>query len=257
MIRFFIHKAFFDGWDNLFKLAALNIGFLLASGVFIIGPDFVKAPVPLVSLGFLLAFLAIGIWWSACIHILAKVADYETLGVQEIRSALRKSLVPGLQFSAMAAALVVILAVAFPFYLERSDALSIAALGIIFWSALGAILTLQFFLPLQARLGGGLWKNLRKSFYLMMDNPLFSLFLLVYNVLVMIASMFLAFLVPGPAALALNLNVAVKLRLYKYDWLESNPASRGQKIPWLALLAEDKERVGKRTLRGMIFPWKD
>jgi hypothetical protein len=257
MIRFFIHKAFFDGWDNLFKIAGLNVGFLLGSGIFILGPDFAKAPVPLVLLGFLLALLAIGIWWSACVHALARVADYGDLGIQEIRSALREGLVPGLQFSAMTAALVVILAVAFPFYLGRNDALSIVALGIIFWSALGAMLTLQYFLPLQARLGGGLRKNLRKSFYLMMDNPLFSLFLLIYNAMVLVVSMFLAFLVPGPAALALNLNVAVKLRLYKYDWLEANPDSKGKNIPWFELLAEDRERVGKRTLKGMIFPWKD
>ncbi|MGD9938900.1 MAG: hypothetical protein AB7T74_03760 [Clostridia bacterium] len=257
MIRFFIHKAFFDGWDNLFKLAALNVGFLLASGVFILGPDIAGAPLPLILTGFLLTLAASGIWWSACVHALSRVADYQEVGIQEIRQALREGLVPGLQFSAMAAALVVILAVAFPFYLGRSDALSIVALGIIFWSALGAMLTLQYYLPLQARLGGGFRKNLRKSFFLMMDNPLFSLFMLVYNALVLVASMFLAFLIPGPAALALNLDVAVKLRLYKYDWLEANPDSRGKKIPWFELLAEDKERVGKRTLKGMIFPWKD
>jgi hypothetical protein len=257
MIRFFIHKAFFDGWDNLFKLAALNIGFLLGSGIFIIGPDLVRAPVPFVMLGMLLAFLTIGIWWSACVHALSRIADYGELGMQEIRSALREGLVPGLQFSAMAAALVVILLVALPFYLGRSDALSMVALGIIFWSALGAMLTLQYYLPPRARLGGGFRKNLRKSFYLMMDNPLFSVFLLIYNTLVLFLSMFLAFLVPGPAALALNLDVAVKLRLYKYDWLEADPGRRGQKIPWFELLQEDKERVGKRTLKGMIFPWKD
>lgn len=257
MIRFFIHKAFFDGWDNLFRIAGLNIGFLLWSGIFILGPDFLNAPVPLVLFGFLLALLAIGIWWSVCIHALVTIADYEELGMQDMRKALRDGLVPGLQFSAMTVALVVILAVAFPFYLGRNDPLSIVALGIIFWSSLGAILTLQYFLPLQARLGGGIVKNLRKSFFLMMDNPLFSLFLLLYNTLVLILSMFLAFLIPGPAALALNLNVAVKLRLYKYDWLEANPDNRGKKIPWFELLAEDKERVGKRSLKGMIFPWKD
>jgi hypothetical protein len=115
MIRFFIHKAFFDGWDNLFKLAALNIGFLLVSGVFILGPDIAGAPFPFILLGFLLTVAASSIWWSACVHALSKVADYEELGMQEMRRALRDGLVPGLQFSAMAAILVVILAVAFPF----------------------------------------------------------------------------------------------------------------------------------------------
>jgi hypothetical protein len=29
------------------------------------------------------------------------------------------------------------------------------------------------------------------------------------------------------------------------------------RVPWDALLAEDREQVGVRTLRGMIFPWKE
>ena len=45
--------------------------------------------------------------------------------------------------------------------------------------------------------------------------------------------------------------------MYKYDWLEANPEANRKKIPWDALLMDDKERVGKRTLRGMIFPWKE
>ena len=257
MIGFFIHKAFFDGWDNLFRIAALNVGFLVVGGIFLLGPDLAGAPLAFVLVGFLLTIVATGVWWSATVFALSKVADYGELGLQDIRKALRDGLIPGLQFSALLAALVIILAVAFPFYLGRGDTLSIAALGIIFWSALGALLVLQYYLPLRARLGGGLRKNLRKSFYFVMDNVLFSIFLLVYNVIALIISMFLAFLLPGPAALALNLNVAVKLRLYKYDWLESNPDNLNRKIPWIELLAEDKERVGKRTLKGMIFPWKD
>jgi hypothetical protein len=44
--------------------------------------------------------------------------------------------------------------------------------------------------------------------------------------------------------------------MYKYDYLEKNPGDR-RRIPWDALLVEDRERVGKRTLKGMIFPWKE
>ena len=49
----------------------------------------------------------------------------------------------------------------------------------------------------------------------------------------------------------------MKLRLYKYDYLEENPDAKRNDIPWDALLIDERERVGKRTLRGMIFPWKE
>jgi hypothetical protein len=88
----------------------------------------------------------------------------------------------------------------------------------------------------------------------------------------MLISLFLAFLAPGFAGVALAQNVALKLRLVKYDWLEARGDSveagetagplrgifgRGRAVPWKELLAEEAELVGKRTLKGMIFPWKD
>jgi len=64
-------------------------------------------------------------------------------------------------------------------------------------------------------------------------------------------------LLPGLAGLALGSDVALKLRLHKYDWLEAHPDANRRKIPWDDLLEEDRELVGKRTFRGMFFPWKD
>ena len=80
-------------------------------------------------------------------------------------------------------------------------------------------------------------------------------------------------LLPGPASAVLLLTVAFKLRMYKYDFLEEQRAAssrepeagykppRGRRlrvrVPWDALLAEDREQVGVRTVRGMIFPWKE
>jgi hypothetical protein len=72
-----------------------------------------------------------------------------------------------------------------------------------------------------------------------------------------ILSAFTAFLLPGLGSIVLLLQVATKLRIYKYDYLEENPEANRRKIPWDAILIDDKQRVGKRTLRGMIFPWKE
>ena len=58
-------------------------------------------------------------------------------------------------------------------------------------------------------------------------------------------------------ALLLWYNVALKLRMYKYEYLEKNPNAKRKDIPWETLLAEEKEYLGKRTLKGFIFPWKD
>ncbi|HVP19812.1 MAG TPA: hypothetical protein VMU36_12520, partial [Spirochaetia bacterium] len=89
------------------------------------------------------------------------------------------------------------------------------------------------------------------------DNPGFSIGLAICALIVAGVSVFTAFLLPGFATVLLWWNVAAKLRLYKYDWLEQNPGADRRRVPWDALLVEDRERVGKRTLRGMIFPWRE
>jgi hypothetical protein len=70
-------------------------------------------------------------------------------------------------------------------------------------------------------------------------------------------SLFLALLFPGPAGILLFLDEAMRLRLLKYDWLEANPDANRRKIPWDALLIEEREKTGTRSLKSFIFPWKD
>jgi uncharacterized membrane protein YesL len=118
------------------------------------------------------------------------------------------------------------------------------------------VLALQFFFPVQSRLDKKFGKILKKMFLLFLDNPLFSVGLLVGAVATLALSAFTALLLPGIASILLWWNVALKLRIYKYDYLEKHPDAR-RNIPWDALLVEDRERVGKRTLKGMIFPWKE
>jgi uncharacterized membrane protein YesL len=150
-----------------------------------------------------------------------------------------------------------ILSVGLPFYLQVGGLAGALAAGVVFWCSVVALLALQFYIPLRARLGGGLRKNLRKSFLIFFDNPGFSLFLFLYNAATAALSFFVAFLLPGFAAVALAQDVALRERLYKYDWLEAHPEAKRGDIPWDELLEEDRELVGKRTLKGMFFPWKE
>ena len=62
---------------------------------------------------------------------------------------------------------------------------------------------------------------------------------------------------PGPVGVLLYLDEALRLRLLKYDYLEANPEADRKKIPWDALLIDEREKTGDRTLKNFIFPWKD
>jgi hypothetical protein len=119
------------------------------------------------------------------------------------------------------------------------------------------LLALQYYIPIRSRLGGGFKKNIKKSFLIFLDNPGFSLFLFLYNLVGLALSFFLVGLLPGFAGVALAMDGALRLRLYKYDWLETHPEANRKELPWEELIAEDRELVGKRTLKGMFFPWKE
>jgi hypothetical protein len=67
----------------------------------------------------------------------------------------------------------------------------------------------------------------------------------------------LGFLAPGPAGLLLFHDEALRLRLLKYDWIEANPNENRRKVPWDALLIDERDKTGTRSLKNFIFPWKD
>ncbi|HTX71291.1 MAG TPA: hypothetical protein VMC79_00560 [Rectinemataceae bacterium] len=257
MIGFFFKKTFFDGWDNLFTLVLLNVIFVILAALGLFLPAALRSPFWLEAAFGVIAVGAGAIWWSACVFALREVADFHSIRLPAVVASLRSGALPGIQLGLIFGALWLLLSVGLPFYLTHGGVAGALAAGVLFWFGLVASISLQYYLPIRARFGGGLGKNLRKSFILFFDNPLFSLFLLIYNLVSLLLSGFLAFLAPGPSGVALALDEAVRLRMLKYDWLEQHPEASRRDLPWEELLTEERELVGKRTLKGLIFPWKD
>jgi hypothetical protein len=257
MIGFFLKKSFFDGWDNLFSILFLNLGFIAAAAFGILLPEALGLSGAAFFAFVAVALAAASVWASTCVYALKGVSDFGSFRLRELGGFLRQGLVPGLQVGAIVVAGYFVLSVGLPFYIGLGGMLGALAAGLVFWCAAVAAFALQYYIPLRARLGGGLRKNLRKSFIIFFDNPGFSIFLFLYSAVNIGLSLVLAFLLPGLAGVALALNVALRLRLYKYDWLEEHPEANRREVPWDELLTEDRDLVGKRTLKGMFFPWKE
>ncbi|MEI6386264.1 MAG: hypothetical protein WCQ50_06500 [Spirochaetota bacterium] len=258
MVSFYLKKAFFDGWDHLFGLAALNAVFLALA----FGGISLAAVLPTaigMALGIVLWF-GLSIVFAATVAATMRWSDYGDFQFGELFGILGKALVPGLQFGLFVGMAVLALAFTVPFYMGKG-LLGAGLAGLILWLSIAWIIGLQFYLPLCFRLGGGLRKNLRKSFLLLLDNLGISAFLFVWSLLTLVVSPLLAFLAPGPAGVALAWNDALRLLLLKYDWREAHKGevsgSKAIPVPWKELFVEEEERVGKRSLKGMFFPWKD
>jgi hypothetical protein len=257
MIGFLIKKTFFDGWDNLFRLALINIGFIASAAI----PVFLSpalAGIPALSI----IVLAAGILWC-CVYLAAAssslraLSDNRSFGFGDFFANLKTAWPAGLVIGALSFIGVLVVSVALPFYLGMKSPVGILFAAIIFWLTVITTLALQFFFAIHFRLGDNIPKALKKCFIIFFDNPGLCLFAFIHNIVIGIISLFLAFIAPGPAGILLFLDEAFRLRLLKYDYLEENPGANRKQIPWDALLIDERERTGTRTLRNFIFPWKD
>ncbi len=261
MIGFFIKKAFYDGWDNLVQIMVCNVILMLFgfSGLYL-ASALLPALLPALAV-FLLTCALLGALLSAASVLFSRVARYDSFAFADIVPALRSHGPHGALFGLLIAALVCVFAVAFPYYLSISSLFGFVSAAMLFWFAIALLLSLQWFFPIRSQLDRGFLKSLKKCFIIFLDNPGFSFFFFLYSLVLLGLSLVLVFLLPGFAGIQLAANEALRLRLYKYDWLEKHPeldpVKARRAIPWDELLAEDFETTGNRTLKSFLFPWKD
>ncbi len=256
MVGFLIKKAFFDLWDNIVSITLMNIASVFLVLGFFILPSVLGLPSAYLPFYLIPGIVVINFFFSAVCRYTLDIADYKKSGLPVFFRYLRGCWKQSLITSVVSLLLVGVFLFILPFSLASDSILFLAVGGISFWIWLTVFLAVLYFLPATVRLKKSMWQGLRFALSFIFDNTAFCFFMLLAGLVILAVSVFLVFLLPGLAAFFLFFNVGFKLRLYKYVWLEAHPGADRKKIPWDELIAQDYERVGKRTLRGMIFPWK-
>jgi len=256
MFGLLIRKTFYDLWDNLFKVVVINLGFIAVSAIPIFLPGLI--PVQALEIALRLAgILLCCVYLSAVALTLKSISDYKTFNFVEFLKNFKFAWPAGIALGFAVFLLVLVVTFVIPFYLSMNSIIGLALSAIVFWAVVFAILSLQFFFAVRARLGTNIIKILRKCMLIFFDNPGLALFSFISNLLGLALSVLFAFMFPGPFGILLFLDEALRLRLFKYDYLEANPDANRKKIPWDALLIDEREKTGTRTFRNFIFPWKD
>ena len=129
------------------------------------------------------------------------------------------------------------------------------------WLVIFTLLSLQWFVAIRSLLHNNFRKCIKKCFLIFFDNMWFSLFTAAYTFFLSALSIFLFGLLPSVSGITLAQVNALRLRLYKYDYYEAHPELKTPKekrcIPWDELLQNDKETLGPRSFKSLIFPWKE
>jgi uncharacterized membrane protein YesL len=258
MLMFMVKKAFFDMWDHFLSVVLINLGFIVLLTIPLLLPSVlvdlsVYAALASQVIGGLIAFV-----YAGTISMAARdIANYERPEFGKVLEYLRDTWKSSLVLGLIWAAVVLIVVVGFPVYANMGNLLGLAAIVFLFWALVIWTLASQFYFPVRAQLDTKIGKVIRKSFIIFFDNTFFAIVTGIGSALIIVGSVFTALLIPGIAGLLIWHQVGLKLRVLKYDYLEENPDANRRQIPWDALLIDERERVGKRTLRGMIFPWKE
>ena len=271
MFRFFLKKNFADGWDNLFFLLMQNVFPLVFLALSLVAMKYsFQTNVFLPYIVFVACSGLFSVLAFSCGMNAAKIANYDSPTIALFFKSLKHVWKIGFAFGAALAVATILIRFGIAYYLvlflgegRKIGLLFTAILG---WFSLICLVALQWFIPLYfLQDNNNFSKCLKKSFIVFFDNPGFSVGVFLYNIFLLIVSCLLFLLVPGVGGIVLSSTNALRLRLYKYDWIEKmnekepgfeNDRDRRSEVPWDELLAEDRETLGPRKLGSFIFPWK-
>ena len=257
MILFFIKKVFFDSWDNLLTIVVFNIGFsLIIAGSSYIAFLFEPAGVGYFST-VIIAVVIFNVYSVGVSGYLNDLIQGNSPELKQLPLFIKKYWKSAIVISVISIFQISVLIIGFPFYFSIGGLPGLIGLVTLFWISVLWWIANQYFFPIASQLENSIKKQIKKSFIILLDNTLFSIFLGIYSVTILGISIFTALLIPGITVVLLAHQTALKLRLYKYDYLDDNSDASRKNIPWDELLYEEKEKIGTRTIKGMIFPWKE
>ena len=257
MNLFLVKKAFFDMWDNLLAVFIINIGFVAILGGALYLPTLLGFNVAIQLVGVAIGISGFFLYTGAVSVAVRNMVDYQPTGFREFFSYFGQTWKQSLVMSGFMIVQVFVLTIALPFYLSTGRVVGVGAASVIFWASVIWLLTSQSYFPALMRLDTSPRKVIRKIFMLFFDNTPFFIVLGIGSLAILAMSLFTALMLPGFTAILIWHHAGLKLRLLKYDYLEENPDENRKQIPWDALLIDERDRVGVRTFRGMIFPWKE
>ena len=257
MKGFFVKKAFFDGWDNLIGMVLLNIVYIAIFFLFVSSFALVEyGPLP-----FFLAILALlfvtAVFSGAVSNVAYGYSDYRRDTWNDLKAGFSRYFRHSMLMFLIYVVLALLTLFIIPFYMGNFGIIGAVISVILIWLVIFSAMALPYYFALSSYLPGDRpLKTLKKCFIIMGDNMGFSIFFLLYNIVCVALTLFTVGLIPGVAGMNLASHDAVRLLMMKYDYLEENPDADRKHLPWTDILFDEEEKVGPRSFKNMIFPWK-
>lgn len=250
MIGTVLRQSALEMWDHCPALFAANI-VLIGAGL---GAYLAAVETARLGLGFAVTALVVAafaaVWlFGLTAHLIDAFLDHRAIDRPLMGRAARRSVSPAVVWTATTLCLG---AVAWRLVGETfaiSDAAGIAATVLLLWIAVLWLQASLFFFPLLALKGSDVPAAVNATLLVVLGNPAFCL-----AVTFIAATFFLlgVFILPGPAGALVLLRNAARMRLRRY----ASTTAPDEPPDWDRLLAGERDRTARRSLRSVIFPWK-
>lgn len=273
MFGFIIKKSFCDDWDNLLSVVIVNlIGVTIGLLLLLVCSNFASVmnnldEHSLVPLIIVISAVFIGSILFAIINfafgeLAAEIANFNGIRLVDFFKAIPGVLKDAVLYGIMIAAMIVISFSCLDFYFIKMQSLVGFFIGSLFlWVDIFLILSMQWFIPIRSLMKNDFKKCFKKSLLICFDNTGFSILMAIHNLVLAALSVLLIGFFPSFAGIMIAKTNALRLRLYKYDYLEEHPElqtkAERRNIPWDELIYDDRETLGPRKLRSFLFPWKE
>jgi hypothetical protein len=252
MIPFVLRKSFLHCWDNLYTLLCVNLCLALLVALYIHQASLLGGGYPGLVIIYLFNLL-IGTTSVAA----RKIADHDPPDVRLFFLGAKTVWKDALFFAACFVLHGMVFDHVIPFYLTLGSKLAGLLLAmLLFWVCVTWWLAMIYYYPVRLRLSLPIFSAVRRAFLLFTDNLSLSCAIFLLSAAALMLSLVTAMLLPGLSLVLVFHQVAGRTLLLKYDYLESHPRAR-ENIPWSLVLKDDLERLGGRSLKEIILPWKE
>lgn len=258
MVGFFFKKSFFDGYDNFLKLilfnflyAAITVGGIWSSFFF-----FSDRPILLFLCFYLTSFLTA--FYSFGVNFfLYKWSCYEKGYLNDCVRQYRGNFKCIVVFSIILFFFLFVIPFTQYLYLSESNPIGFLVTMVLFGFEILFLFVVQFYYPVcyYSELSAKSVINICLAYSF--DNIPYSLILAIRSVFDLALTVVSLGIIPGIGGIGLSGMTMVRLLTERYQFLEKNESLSKKDADWNTILASDKVSTGKRTLRNMIFPWKD
>lgn len=256
MLGFSIRKAFYDGWDHILSLAAMNAFYVLLFLAFYLAGGTNLETHTTISL--ILLSLIVLVY---CIYNIGVYRNAYAYGkdlnsdIKGFFSEIKKRIKYGLFHYLITMLVLVGSLFVGPAYLTLGSMMGYFTGTLVLWVALAVLLAMQYYYPLCFYCPEkGPLQIFKLCFAFFLDNFGYTLFLMLRTIFDLVVSVLSALLVPGLAGIAVSRTTMVRLLIIRYEYLDNHVGISKKQADWDEMLFDETERLRDRNLLDAVFP---